>query len=160
MFMHGIHVPSAMHDDDEFSLIGDVLNVLFHLNVFMSSFINTRFQITHLFSARTGGEYKMNTLGRLTVQGLVVGMDEGSDSFFVAPTQHIMFSHFPAPLTVMAMVAVSQTADQHLPPLNLEIFLTGEIVTYEHGLIIVTVDSHSHFPSIDWSEENGDSNVW
>jgi hypothetical protein len=158
--MHGIHVPSAMHDDDEFSLIGDVLNVSFHLNVFTSSFINTRFQITHLFSARTGGEYKMNTPGRLTVRGPVVGMDKGSKSFFVVPTQHIMFSRFPALLTVMAMVAVSQTADQHLPPLNLEIFLTGEIVTYERGLIIVAVDSHLHFPSVDWSDKNGEGNVW
>jgi hypothetical protein len=110
-----------------------------------------------------GGGCQANTPGRMIVHGAVLRTDDGQESFFVAPMQHIMTMPFPAPSIVMAVVVLRETSQlpyQHLPPLNMDIFFTGEILTFKHGSLVVAVDFHMPFPLTDWIQDDGDIGLW
>jgi hypothetical protein len=115
-------------------------------------------QISLPIGAIEGKESEM-TPGRLIVRGTVLGTDDGCDSFFIAPMQHIMVTPFPAPLIVMAIVTLPEMSNlpyQHLPPLNFDNFFSGKILMFDCGSVIVAVDFHLLFPLTDWFEDNGD----
>ena len=158
----------ASDNDEEIAIMGDVTNVCF--TVFVLS-VRPWVTVSDVYRCQinakpafVGGEDRGSQRAATAfVRGSVIGTDEGSDSFYVAPTQYCLALGFEAPFIVKAIIATPETANlpyQHLPHLNEDITFIGEIALFERGCVVVLVSAHTPYRLTDGMEETGDGGQW